>query len=124
MRPGELSLIGAEAEATFEDFNCDTFVMGIAGVDAVRGVTEYHRQEGSVKKAAVRSADRVIVVADDTKLGRVLLKNIAPLSAINTLVTDGDPNHPALVAARAAGVDVKCVPASGPQPTNNEGEVV
>ena len=123
VRPGELSLIGAETEASFDDFNCNTFVMEVAGVDAARGVTEYHRQEGRVKKSAVKSADRVIVVADDTKLGRVLLKNIAPLSAIDTLVTDGDPNLPTLIAARSAGVNVKCVPAIGSQTTKNEGEV-
>lgn len=110
VRPGELSLIGVETEETFAHYNCDTYVMGIAGVDMERGVSEYHREEGNVKKAAVKSADRVIVVADKTKLGRVQLMNVAPLSAISVLVTDGDPKDPTLVAASNAGVEVICVP--------------
>lgn len=110
LRAGELSLIGPEAEELFERYNCDTFVMGVAGVDVQRGLTEYHRQEGSVKIAAARAADRVIVAADHTKLGRVRLVNIAPLAGLAALVTDGDQQHPALVAARAAGVEVVCVP--------------
>lgn len=109
LRPGELSMIGPEAEETFRRYNCDTYVMGIAGVDAIRGVTEYHREEGAVKRAAAAAADRIIVVADGSKLGHVQLLNVAPLDAIDTLVTDGDPNDPTIVAAREAGVRVVCV---------------
>lgn len=109
VRPGELSLIGLETEETFERYNCDTYVMGVAGVDAVRGISEFHRGEGSVKRAAVRAADRVIVVADETKLGRVQLMNIVPLADVALLVTDGEDNHPTLVAARSLGVNVVCV---------------
>jgi DeoR/GlpR family transcriptional regulator of sugar metabolism len=112
VRPGELSLIGAETQETFARYNCDTYVMGIAGVDMDRGVSEYHREEGNVKKAAAKSADRVIVVADQTKLGRVQLMSVAPLSAISVLVTDGDPADPTLVAATNAGVEVVCVRSS------------
>ncbi|MFS0898998.1 DeoR/GlpR family DNA-binding transcription regulator [Mycolicibacterium litorale] len=109
VRPGELSLIGAEAEDFYLRYNCDTYVMGIAGVDGKRGASEYHREEGNVKQAAMRSADRVIVAADATKLGRVQLINVAPASEISVLVTDGPPDHPTLEALRAKGVEVVCV---------------
>lgn len=109
VRPGELSMIGAEAEDAYLLYNCDTFVMGIAGVDGRRGVSEYSREEGSVKRAAVRASDRVIVVADETKLGRVQLMNVAAPSAITALVTDGKPDHPTVVALREHGVQVVCV---------------
>lgn len=108
VRPGELSLIGAETEASLALFNCDTYVMGIAGI-AVVGVTDYHCEESSVKRAALRAADRIIVVADKTKLGRVRLMNIAPLSALSVLVTDGAGDDPTVLAAREAGVEVVCV---------------
>ena len=110
LRPGELSLIGSEVDETFRRYNCDAYVMGVAGVDAERGLTEYHRQEGGVKISAAHAADRVIVAADRSKLGRVQLVNIAPLAGLSAIVSDGNPDHPALVAARAAGVQVVCVP--------------
>lgn len=112
VRPGELSLIGAEAEDFYLRYNCDTYVMGIAGVHGLRGASEYHREEGNVKQAAMRAADRVIVAADASKLGRVQLINVAPVSAISVLVTDGAPTHPTVEAMRAAGVDVRCVDAA------------
>ena len=110
VRPGELSLIGFEAMQTFSRYNCDTFVMGIAGFDAERGVTDYHRDESEVKHAALNVSDRIIVVADNSKLGRVQLVNVAETSQISVLVTDADSSNETVVASRALGVDVICVP--------------
>jgi DeoR/GlpR family transcriptional regulator of sugar metabolism len=109
LRPSELSTIGPAAEETLRSYNCDTFVMGVAGIDAERGISDYHQAESQVKRAASQRADRVIVAADQSKLGRVTFVSIAPLSNIDIIVTDGSPHHPALVAARGAGVDVTCV---------------
>jgi DeoR/GlpR family transcriptional regulator of sugar metabolism len=109
LRPGELSLIGPAAEDTLAGYNCDTYVMGVAGIDGERGISDYHQAESGVKRAASRRADRVIVAADNSKLGRVTFVSIAALSQIDVIVTDGDPEHPTLVAARGEGVDVICV---------------
>lgn len=109
LRPGELSLIGPAAEDTLANYNCDTFVMGVAGIDGNRGISDYHQADSRVKRAASRRADRVIVAADRSKLGRVTFTSIAALEEIQVIVTDGDPRHPTLVAAREAGVDVVCV---------------
>ena len=109
LRAGELSLIGPTAEDTLANYNCDTYVMGVAGIDGDRGISDYHQAESRVKRAASKRADRVIVAADGSKLGRVTFVSIAALSQIQTIVTDGPPDHPTLVSARAAGVEVICV---------------
>ena len=110
LRPGELSLIGPAAEDTLRGYNCDTFVMGVAGIDADRGISDYHQGESQVKRAASQRADRVIVAADKSKLGRVTF--------VQHRGAGGDrhdrhrrraSDHPALVAARGAGVEVVCV---------------
>jgi DeoR/GlpR family transcriptional regulator of sugar metabolism len=106
LRHGELSLIGTEAEATFANLNCDTYVAGVAGLDAVYGLSEYHRDEARVKSAAFRSARRVILVADESKLGRVHLVSLRPLSELDVLVTDAPPTHPVVEACLEAGVQV------------------
>ncbi len=117
VRPGELSLVGAEAEQGIARYNCDTFVIGVAGVDAVRGLTDYDPQEASVKRAAIGASRRLIVGADASKLGRVHLVNVAPLDAVAVLVTDAPEHHPTVVAARAVGVDVIAIPAPHPATT-------
>ncbi|MFW2513019.1 DeoR/GlpR family DNA-binding transcription regulator [Demequina sp. SO4-13] len=112
VRAGELSIIGHDAEQMIARYNCDTYVAGVAGVDAVRGLTEYHPQEASVKRAAVSRSSRVIVGADSTKLGQVLLVCVADLADVALIVTDAS-SHPTLDAAREAGVTVVTVDSDG-----------
>jgi DeoR/GlpR family transcriptional regulator of sugar metabolism len=109
VRPGELSIIGREAEEAFERYNCDVFVMGVAGVHATRGLSDYHREEAQVKRAAMLCADRTIVAADSSKLGRTQLMTIGLLERVHTLVTDGHEDDATVVAARDAGVVTVCV---------------
>jgi len=112
VRPGELSLIGPDAEAFLSRYNCDTFVIGVAGVDAVRGLTEYHPQEASVKRAALAASRRLVVGVDSAKLGRVHLVNVAPLAEVDALVTDAPAEHPVVIAAKEAGAEIVLVPVS------------
>lgn len=110
LRTREISLVGPEAELVLSWYNADVFIMGVAGVDAIRGVTDYHTGEAAVKRAAMAAAHRTVVVADLSKLSSTHLANIAPLHKIASIVTDGDQSEPSLVAAASAGVEVVCVP--------------
>ena len=56
-----------------------------------------------VKEEARKVAERLGLV--------VTFVSIAKLSQIQVIVSDGPVDHPALVAARGAGVDVICVAA-------------
>jgi len=109
LRPGELSLIGPDTVEQLNQFNCDTAVLGVAGVDVAGGISDYHRDEAYVKKAAIRAAKRTIVAADRSKLGRSSLIKIAGLEEISVIVTDGSPLHPTLVEAQTRGVSVSVV---------------
>jgi DeoR/GlpR family transcriptional regulator of sugar metabolism len=108
LRPGELALVGPRAQGSFAQYNCDTVFLGVAAVAAV-GVTEFNEDDALVKRAAIDAARRVVVLADATKLGRVTFANVAPLAEVDVIITDADPDHDVLRAARAAGVEVLCV---------------
>lgn len=109
LRPGELSLIGHDTVEQLSQFNCDTAVLGVAGVDVAGGISDYHRDEAYVKKAAILAARRTIVAADRSKLGRSSLIKIAALDEISVIVTDGRPYDPTLVEAQSRGVTVALV---------------
>jgi DeoR/GlpR family transcriptional regulator of sugar metabolism len=117
LRAGEVSLVGPEAELILSWYSADVFIMGVAGVDAKRGVTDYHPGEAAVKRAAMAAARRTIVVADLSKLSTTHLARIAPLDKISAIVTDGYQTEPTLVAATAAGVEVVCAPKYRTQPS-------
>ncbi|MHB1538280.1 MAG: DeoR/GlpR family DNA-binding transcription regulator [Solirubrobacteraceae bacterium] len=117
VRPGELSLVGDFAEQTLRALNCDVFFMGVGGLDVEKGLTEYNLDDARVKRAALQSSGRCVVLADRRKLGCVCLATIAPLSTIDVLITDADENHPAVSAAREGGTETICV-----QPTEEADE--
>ena len=106
LRHGELSLVGPSAEEPFRELNCDVAFIGVAGVDAEKGLTEYNLDDARIKRAALGAARRCIVLADRSKLGRVALALVARLSAVDTLVTDAPPEHPTVMAAASIGIQV------------------
>jgi DeoR/GlpR family transcriptional regulator of sugar metabolism len=113
LRPHELSMIGPDAVEGIKKFNCDTFVMGVAGLDAHGGVSDYHYDEAHVKETGINVSNRVIVAADKSKLGRTALVKIADLSKIDILVTDADPDQPTVQSARLEGVQVVTISPAG-----------
>jgi DeoR/GlpR family transcriptional regulator of sugar metabolism len=106
LRPGELSLIGDLSERAFEELRADVVFLGVGGVDREAGLTEFNLDDARVKRAALRSAGRCVVLADASKLGRVAFARICSLERVDVLVTDADAEKSALDWIRDAGVDV------------------
>lgn len=106
VRSGELSLTGGMAEDAFGAMNCDLAFIGIAGICAMPGLTEYNPDDGRVKRAAIQAARRAIVLADSSKLGRVAFSTVAPLSSVDVLVTDAPGDEPTVMDIAAAGVGI------------------
>lgn len=106
VRPEELSFYGHAAVQTFKDLCFDTFVLGCCGVDPVQGATAYNLEDVQVKRAAVASAQRVILVATADKIGRAALGRICSMEEIALVVTDAPADSPAVEVLRDQGVEV------------------
>lgn len=106
LRPGELSCVGGIAEDTFTHYNCDVAFVGVAGMDATRGLTEYNIDDARVKQRLVHAARRKVAVADSSKAGKAAFAKFADWEDVDVLVTDADPDHPACRAATKANVRV------------------
>lgn len=109
VRPGERALNGAFSERAFEDLSCDTFFMGVGGVDPAAGFTEYTLDGTRTKQAALRTARRRVAVADASKLGTIAFVRITDIAGVDLLITDDDADPRALAELRALGLDVLCV---------------
>jgi hypothetical protein len=90
----------------------------VAGIRATPGLTEYNPEDARVKGAAIAAARRSVVLADGSKLGRVAFATVAPLSAVDAVVTDASAaRQPAgeLAAAGAEVIEAKVPDAGEPQ---------
>ncbi len=106
VRSGERSLVGDHAERAFDQLRFDTFVMGVGGIESRAGLTEFNLEDARVKRAALARAQRCVVVADSSKLGRVAFAGICALEQVDVLVTDAEAAPDDLAALEAAEVEV------------------
>ena len=97
------------AENTFNAINLGTAILGTDGITAEGGVTTHDETEARTNHAMVTHAQRVIVVADGSKIGRLALAQVAKIEQVNLLVTDSSADPAALDEIRAAGVSVLVV---------------
>jgi DeoR/GlpR family transcriptional regulator of sugar metabolism len=98
--------IGQQVANALEGLHVRTLFIGSDGVSAARGLTTDNVLEGPLFRAMSRVADRVVVVADASKIGLDKLQVTVPFESIHTFVTDEASPPDFLDALRARGVEV------------------
>jgi DeoR family fructose operon transcriptional repressor len=88
VRGRTLAAVGPWAESAMADVYADVAFLGTNGLTTERGLTTPDLVEARVKRALVAAARRTVVLTDHTKFGRVDFAHVAPLSAVDTLITD------------------------------------
>lgn len=88
IRGRTLAAVGAWTERDVQDIFADVAFLGTNGLTLGQGLTTPDLLEAGVKRALVGAARRIVVLADHTKVGRSEFAHVAPLSAIDTLITD------------------------------------
>jgi DeoR/GlpR family transcriptional regulator of sugar metabolism len=109
LRNSELSMVGYLAEQALQELRADKVIMGIRALSVEHGLTNELGPETSTDRAIVRAAPELIVVADHSKLGRVANVNVAPISAVHTLVTSEQAPPEIVEELRRLGLRVDCV---------------
>ena len=102
----ELSCVGPVAAATVRRYHADVAVLGAAGLTLRHGITELFEEEAENHRLMIERSERLLLLADSTKLGAHAMAHVAPATAISTLVTDEGAPADVLAELRAAGVEV------------------
>ncbi len=100
-----MSFVGPLAEAFIEKIHVDKVFLGVNGISS-KGISVNNVQEAGVKGKMLAAADRVIILADASKIGVNSFVFIAPLSRVHTLVTDSGAPPQRLKSLRKAGMEV------------------
>ena len=87
----------------------DIAFIGANGIHPSFGLSTPDPEEAAVKAAFVRSARRIVVLADSSKLDAETLVQFASLKDLDTLITDSEPSPELAAALTEAGVDVVIV---------------
>jgi DeoR/GlpR family transcriptional regulator of sugar metabolism len=111
LRQDEESLVGEFAQQAFKRLFVDKLFLGVGGLDARSGLTEYNWEDAQVKQAMIASAKKVIVALDASKFGRVAFAKVGDLKDIHTVVTNREP--PSELSERLAEAGVSVVVTGG-----------
>lgn len=110
-RPQSRSLVGSVAIASLQSIYSSITVLGINGVSIKRGCTTAVQLETSINKAMIdNSSDKVVVVADHSKMNCVSSFLTCALNRVDLLVTDWMTPQAFCDELKAAGLNVYRVP--------------
>ncbi|MFE7319130.1 MULTISPECIES: DeoR/GlpR family DNA-binding transcription regulator [unclassified Streptomyces] len=88
MRTPSDTLVGPVADAAIRSLHFDLLFLGVHGISVEAGLSTPNLAEAETNRHFVRSARRVVVLADHTKWGTIGLSSFAALDEVDVLVTD------------------------------------
>src|SRR6202012_2666632 len=102
-------LIGPLASLVLAELTLDWAILGVDALDLRNGATAHHEGEASINHLMATRAERVMIVADSSKLGERAFARVAAIEEINVVVTDRDAAPDTLAAFAERGI--RAVPA-------------
>ena len=93
LKKGGLSLTGSSAEKMIGSYHVDTAICSCRGLDMELGVTDSNENDSLIKQAMFASAERRILVIDETKFDRKSFVKVCGAHQIDLLVTNVAPSE-------------------------------
>ena len=97
--------VGERTVNALADLRVDVAFLGTNGLTPEHGFTTPDEAEASVKRAMIRSGQKVVVLADSSKFGREHLVRFATSADVDVLVTDAEAAPADLARLEDAGIE-------------------
>ncbi|KUK12817.1 MAG: Transcriptional regulator, DeoR family [Moorella sp. 60_41] len=100
------SFVGPLVEKALASYNIHKAFISCKGVTLEEGITESTEAQARVKAQMVGGAKEVILLADHDKFGTAALATVAPVRAVDKLITDPGTPEEELEKFRSAGIEI------------------
>lgn len=101
------SAIGETAIKTFEQFNVDKVFLATNALSFHRGLSTPSIETAQVKKAMIKMADEVILLADSSKMYKSSLVRFACFEDIDIIITDDKVNKDFIKKSQEKGLKIE-----------------
>jgi DeoR family fructose operon transcriptional repressor len=81
-------LVGPTAEGALKELRADKLFLMVSGITISFGLSHHTISEVTMKQAMIKAAREVILLADHTAFGAEVGVQVAPLHAVQRLITD------------------------------------
>ncbi len=100
-------LLGPNAEATLLKYHADWAFISVGGINK-SGVFNANELVTESERTMIRNSDKTVVIADHSKIEKTAMCPICPLSDIDILITNNNPeNREILEEYKKLGVDIQ-----------------
>lgn len=87
LNPGSFELVGQAVRLSLNGVHIHKFFLGTDGLSVEHGVTGHDEAEAMAAREIIEHSDATIILADSSKFKRANFAQVAPISAIDTIVT-------------------------------------
>jgi DeoR family transcriptional regulator, aga operon transcriptional repressor len=105
-RTQSYELIGPLGTLVLGELTLDWAILGVDALDPRTGATAHHEGEASINRLMASRAERVMIVADNSKIGHRAFARICTADEIDTIVTDRDTAEASLTGFTERGITV------------------
>jgi DeoR family fructose operon transcriptional repressor len=109
VRTNRLAMVDETTAAALHDMAIDVLFISCDGLSFKHGLTTPYREERTVKRAMIESAQRVVALVDHSKFGNVQMFSFAQFDEIDVLVTDTGVDPEPVEFLTSQGIDVQRV---------------
>lgn len=105
LRPKQHSLVNPMGVGIFDQINVATAFIGCNGIHPDEGLTNINLPEAQIKSRMIGAAQRTVVLADGTKVGKVSVARFAHIGEADHLITTDSAPSETLDQIRDMGVE-------------------
>jgi DeoR family transcriptional regulator of aga operon len=109
VRKSSSSVVGPMAEKMLEGYTVNKLFIGVDGIDPDYGLTTTNAMEASLNKVMIKAAQKIIVMADSSKLNRKGFGKICDMDEFDLIITDSDADAAIVKMLEEKGVEVVLV---------------
>lgn len=109
VNPKTVSVSGHHVEAVLSEVHADRLFLGAYAVDLEKGLLERNFQGAQTKRLLLRSARHVVLVCDSSKFSAKSPVVTAPLSVLDSVITDDGLDGEIRRGLKEMSIRVKCV---------------
>lgn len=98
--------MGDSALSNIEEFHVDKAFIGVHSINFEAGLTSIATPQMQVKRAILKSAKEVYVLADSSKFGGGYVSVICPITDVHKIITDEEISEENIKKAREMGISL------------------
>ncbi len=109
IRNRSVSVVGNYAERMLPDFSCSKLYLGVDGLDVDYGLSTTNIMEVNLDREMIRTAQKIIILADSSKFGRRGFCKICDVDEVDQIITDSGISPHMLSKLQERGIEVTVV---------------